>query len=432
MAEVQVPELGEYSREIQQSVVVRYEGKKYLTPTRSLRERLGPDNNQRSIFITPSSYSSVLAGQQGPSTFSTQLNAIGLTFANEMNLEMTVENTTAGALTVNPFWSFVDRIEIVVGGGGGASQQTSTTYLYAQPSMMAALDDAVAAGSFEQIATNIGLSTTLTAGVYPALYNAGNQLPAGDTALAILKVPEPLCQTELPLSLSDAQYTMRIFWTSNPANYGAAVTAGDIALNDIRIHLRGLRLNERLHSILAQRCRIAPTVYSCCYWRRYFTTGVGFSAGAPSLQTYLNSQGWVYALRNYFASAAEGLPTFQPLTTTLGNSFAQAAVYSQMSGQFVLQSESGGKVGITKTYMAERAPFSPLPRLSIYDFANIEDIVGCQKRGAAGAVFRVNPNDLQLQCVPLETATRVWFQLTLTAGFLTLNNGSVGLRWFES
>ncbi|OPZ39071.1 MAG: hypothetical protein BWY99_01465 [Synergistetes bacterium ADurb.BinA166] len=432
MSEAQIPELGEYSREIAQSVVVKYEGKRYLTPTRSLRERLGPDNNQRSIFITPSSYSSVLAGQQGPSTFSTQLNSIGLTFANEMNLEFTIENTTGSTAAVNPYWSMIDRIEVVIGGGGGASQQSSTCYLYGQPSFLASLDEAVAGGSFEQIAENNGISSTLTNGVFPPLYGASTPLGAGATALAILKVPEPLCQTELPLSLSDAQYTMRIFWSSNPTNYGPAVAAGDIALNDIRIHLRGLRLNERLHSILAQRCRIAPTVYSCCYWRRYYTTGVVLASGAPTLQPYLASQGWVYCLRNYFSSAAEGLPSFQPLITTLGNSFAQAAIYSQMSGQFVLQSESGGKVGITKTYMAERAPFSPLPRLSVYDFANIEDIVGCQKRGAAGAVFRVNTNDLQLQCVPTESATRVWFQLTLTAGFLTLANGSVGLRWFES
>lgn len=425
------PDIAQYSREIQSSVVVSYQHKKYLTPVRSLRERLAPENNQRSIFISPSSFSTISAAQQGPSTINFQLNSLGVTFAEDVYLEFTVENTTGTTAAINNYHSFIDRVEINVGGGGGVAEQSGTQFLYAAPMFYQELDRAVAGGSFEQIATNIGLSSTLTSGVYPPLYSASNPLAAGEEVLALLRIPEPLSQTELPVSLSDTNYSMRIFWTSNIANYGAAVAAGDIVLKDIRLHVRGLRLNERLHTLLAQRCRLAPSVYPVCYYRRFYTSGVSLSSGAQTLNTFLNSQGWVYNLRNFWATAAEGLPTFQPLTTTLGAGLAQAAIYSQMAGNFVLQSESGGKVGVTKTYMADREPFSPLPRLAVYDYANITDIVGCQKHGAAGAAFRVNPNDLQWQLTPLETATRVWWQLTLTAGFATLQDGSVGVRFFE-
>lgn len=424
-----------FTREVAKSVVVNYNGEQYLTPVKGLTDRMGPGNNQVSLYLSPSSFSSVLSGQVGPSTFQWRLDSMGVHFLQEMALSYTIQNNVGGTVALAPYHAQLDRLECIVSGGPGSAQSTSTTYQYNQPLFFSELDRACVGGSWNQIATNIGVSPTLTSGVYPSLYSASARLAEGGTAQAFLRIPDPLTQAEIPAGLSASEYTLRAYWNSNAAQYGIgspALVAGDITLTNIRLYMRGLVLNERLASILAQRTALAPSIYPCNYWRRYYSVDQALTSGSQYVLTLLNSMGQVYGIRFYFSATASGVDSLSPLTTSVGRGNNAVALYSQSQGRYVLQTAPTQPANVLLTYMALRTPMSPLPALCVYDTMNTDNLLALYEKGSAGAPYRINPNDVQLQANAGETATRVVFQLTNTAGLMTLRSGSVGLRWYES
>ncbi len=424
-----------YSKEIAKSVVVNYQGEQYLTPIKGLSERMGPGNNQRSLFLSPSSFSSVTSGQVGPSTFQWRLDSLGVHFLQEAALTYTIVNNVGGTVALAPYHAQVDRLECIVSGGAGGAQSTSTTYQYNQSLFYSELDRACVGGSWNQIATNIGLNPTLASGVYPALYPTGSRLAQGGTAQAFLRIPDPVTQCEVPVGLSSSEATIRVYWNANAAQYGLgapALVAGDITLTNIRLYMKGLVLNERLASLLAQRTALAPSIYPCFYWRRYFSVDQALTSGSQNALTLLNSMGQVSGVRFYFAASSSGVDTLSPLITSVGRGNNSVALYSQSQGMYILETSPTQPANVLLTYMALRAPMSPLPALCVYDTLNTKDLLSLYDKGCAGAPYRINPNDAQFQYTAAETATRVIFQLTATMGLLTMKGGSIGVRWFES
>jgi len=422
-----------YNREIQPAAAVSFNGRNFLAPIRGLKSRLARGNEVRAIFQSPSSNSTINSGTMGPTQWSYKLESLSLTFLKNVYIQFVITNTTGGALTLYNYHSFINQIELQVSGSGSSDANASaTTYIWPDAMYFMELDQAVQGANFTQIAQNIGISTTLSSGNYPGLYESVG-LAAGASAVALLKLPDPLIQADIPLNLSKADYNLRIFWSSDPTAYGAAVGAGDIVLSDIKLNLHGLRLSERLHSLIRQRLQAAPLLCPIAYFRSFPQQGFVTSAGSMTQSPYLQSQGQIYGVRNFFTTSSTGFNRFRPLTTILGNGAARVAVYSQSSGNYIFNTYANSISQYVRTLMYDREPLSPLPNLSIYDCLNNMDILETMKTGADGATYYLSPNDATIQITPLASTTCVWNVHTLTAGVLIMGtDGSISIRWYES
>jgi len=422
-----------FNREIQPSAAVSFNGRNFLAPLRGLKNRLSRGNEIRTIFQSPSSNSTIASGTMGPTQWSFKLDSLSLTFLKNAYIQFVITNTTGGALTLYNYHSFIQQIEFQVSGAGSSDANASaTTYIYPDTMYFMELDQAVQGGNFSQVATNIGISTTLTSGVYPGLYESVG-LAAGASVIALLKLPDPLIQADIPLNLSKCDYNLRIFWSSDPTAYGAAVAAGDISLSDIKLNLHGLRLSDRLHSLIRQRLQAAPLLCPIAYFRSFPQQGFVTSAGSMSQSPLLQSQGQIYGCRSFFTSSSVGANRFKPLNTILGNGAARIAIYSQSSGNYIFGTYANSLAQYIRTLMFEREPLSPLPNLSVYDTLNNTDLIETIKSGADGATYYLSPNDATLQITPLVSTTCVWVVHTLTAGVLIMGtDGSISIRWYES
>lgn len=422
-----------FNKEIQPAIATSFNGRNFLAPVRGLKNRLSRGNEIRTIFQSPSSNSTIASGTMGPTQWSFKLDSLSLTFLKSAYIQFVITNTTGAPATLFNYHSFIQQIEFQVSGAGSSEANASaTTYIYPDTMYFMELDQAVQGGNFSQVATNIGISTTLTSGVYPGLYESVG-LAAGASVVALLKLPDPLIQADIPINMSKCDYNLRIFWSSDPASYGGGVAAGDITLSDIKLNLHGLRLSDRLHSLVRQRLQAAPLLCPIAYFRSFPQQGFVTSAGSMSQSPYLQSTGQVYGLRNFFTSSSVGGQRFKPLNTILGNGAARIAVYSQSSGNYIFGTYANSLAQYVRTLMFDREPLSPLPNLSIYDTLNNSDLIETIKTGCDGPVMYLSPNDITLQITPLVSTTCVWVVHTLTAGILIMgNDGSISIRWYES
>lgn len=413
---------------VQQTVT---DGTATITPSRALKRVLGRGNNFITLFQSPNAYGAVNAGTQGPSTWTFKLSELGMDFCQRLYLQflITVGGSSGTTFAINNYHSFLDHIEL--------NLENSSTFHYPEELYYSALEQAVSPNEFSNLAQNIGITTVPSSGYYPPLYTIGNGQSGGVQLLAYLPLwNDEIVQADIPLAAVRSERTVRVFWSSNLADYGPAITSAT-ALSDVKLYFTGIRLTERLSGLVVQRLKAIPFSAPVCYWRRYFTNAFPLASGSQALLTLLNSNGSVYALRIVLTSASTGVARFQPLNTVLNpNGYSNIQLYSQREGQYVFQTSPNLPSQYTQTLMAERQPFSPLQAFNtgLFDFANASNIVLCDKVGADGAPRLITPNDLILQITPYSgtPSSCTVYQLTLTQGTVTINKaGYMAVRYYE-
>lgn len=428
-----------YTSEVQPVLQTNTNGIPTITPARALKYRLAEGNDVRTLFISPNSYGTVNSGTQGPSSFTTRLDSLGLTFISRAYLQflITVNGTSGNTYALNQWHSFMDHTETLYGGGGaGAQAGSGTVYHYPTELYFSALEQATSPAQFQILAQNIGVSATVSAGNFEPLYGAtASGVTSGNQLLAYIPIPFEFVQGMIPVNCCNSELTFRTFWsTSVTAWTPYNTTAGLVTLSNINLYLTGVKLSERLEKLISNRLKAIPLSVPLNYWRYYYSA-VTLSSGAQNMFTLLNAQGRSYILRFFLATNASDENRFTALNSLfLANGYSPAQLYSLSQGKYIMSSSSNQPTQYTSTLMAERMPYSPLSSITgLLDFSNTSDPVYLAKNGSWGAPVIINPNDVVYQFTPNASGSYTLFQLALTDGVALLDrNGSLAVTYYES
>lgn len=426
-------------------------GTPVMVPARALKHRLASGNNATTLFLSPTSYGSITSGQQGPSSWTFRLNALGLSFVQRCYLtyNITVGGTAGSAgnsYGINNYYSFFDHTETIISGGqNSAAAGTGTIFRYPESEYFQALDSVVTPAQFAILAQNIGIASTAVNGYYPPYYSGtaatalvGN---TGATSGMILSAQIPLnfefVQADVPVSCISSELTYRVFWNQSNTAFSPNATPGLLTLNNIQLYMTGLKLSDRLENLVKARIRAIPMGAPINYWRRFFTPNYTLSSGSQIVLPLLNSQGQSLCVRIYNAINSNDENRFQPLNYVLNsNGQSPIGLYSQVAGKYVLSSAASTPSQYMTTLEADRNPYSPMRYVTgCYDFANGSSISSAEKLGAWGAAFQIQPNDITLYMTPAAgtPSTATIYQLTLTDGVLFLSReGSLAVTYYES